>query len=419
LIKHTPYQLVIAFFLILPAAFVHAQNSSGLKLSRDTILHHPIHLFSGSDQIDIVDIGRNILRKHAGIRTETVVRKPGKLYGSVLPAAEFTLQTGFAADLVSNLAFYTGSNPKQNISNFYLNLTYTAKNQLLIPLQGDFWTRGNQYNLLTDWRFEKFPQNTYGLGPLTTESDGYLIDFFYLRFYQTVYKKFFKDLYLGLGFDADHFYQVREVNPPPGRITDFQRNGLHPTANAIGPTIDILYDQRRNSIDPVQGHYASIVYRTNSRFLGSDSNWQSLQIDMREYDHFPAGSKNILAFWTFDWFTLMGHPPYLMLPSTASDTYANMGRGYIQGRFRGRNMLYAESEYRFGVTSNGLIGGVVFVNAQSFTEPSTNRFEAINPGWGAGIRIKINKFSHTNAALDYGFGLHGSKGIFANLGEVF
>jgi hypothetical protein len=108
-----------------------------------------------------------------------------------------------------------------------------------------------------------------------------------------------------------------------------------------------------------------------------------------------------------------------MLPYTESDTYANMGRGYIGGRFRGKDMVYLESEYRYGITSNGFLGGVVFVNAQSFTEPVTNRFEAIAPGWGAGIRIKLNKFSRSNICLDYGFGLHGSQGIFANLGEVF
>ena len=134
---------------------------------------------------------------------------------------------------------------------------------------------------------------------------------------------------------------------------------------------------------------------------------------------FPAFSKNTLAFWTYDWFTLSGKPPYLNLPFTASDTYNNFGRGYIQGRFRGQNLLYCESEYRFGITKNGFFGGVVFLNAQSFSEPDTHRFKALLPGWGTGIRIKLNKFSRTNIAIDYGFGLHGSNGIFANLGEVF
>jgi hypothetical protein len=52
-------------------------------------------------------------------------------------------------------------------------------------------------------------------------------------------------------------------------------------------------------------------------------------------------------------------------------------------------------------------------------EESDNRFARISAGYGAGIRIKFNKFSKTNVAFDYAFGTDGSKGLFLNLGEVF
>jgi hypothetical protein len=114
-----------------------------------------------------------------------------------------------------------------------------------------------------------------------------------------------------------------------------------------------------------------------------------------------------------------GNPPYLLLPSTGWDPYSNTGRGYIQGRFRSKNMLYLESEYRWGLTANGLIGGVVFANAQSFSELTTGRFTYIQPGCGLGFRISLNKFSRTNLCVDYGWGANGSGGFFVNLGEVF
>ena len=68
--------------------------------------------------------------------------------------------------------------------------------------------------------------------------------------------------------------------------------------------------------------------------MGSDENWRSLLIDMRKYFKLSQHSRNILAFWSYTWLTLSGKPPYLDLPSTAWDNYANMGRGYIQSRFR-------------------------------------------------------------------------------------
>jgi outer membrane translocation and assembly module TamA len=108
-----------------------------------------------------------------------------------------------------------------------------------------------------------------------------------------------------------------------------------------------------------------------------------------------------------------------LLPSTAWDEFSNTGRGYIQGRFRSLNMIDQEVEYRFVVSRNGLFGGVVFADAETFSQISTGKYEVISPGAGLGIRIKLNKFSRTNIALDYAWGTQGSRGFFVNLGEVF
>jgi hypothetical protein len=153
--------------------------------------------------------------------------------------------------------------------------------------------------------------------------------------------------------------------------------------------------------------------------LGSDANWQSLLLEFRGYTKFPSESRNIIAFWSYNWFTLGGTPPYLLLPSTAWDEYSNTGRGYIQSRFRSMNMIDQEAEYRFVISANGLFGGVIFANAESFSDITTGKYQVISPGAGLGIRIMLNKFSRTNLALDYAWGTMGSRGFFVNLGEVF
>ena len=158
-----------------------------------------------------------------------------------------------------------------------------------MPLQGNVWTKGNKYNIVTDWRFEIFPQNTYGLGTLTTTADADAINFNYFRFYSTFYKTVVKDFYLGLGYNVDYFYNVREVNPPTngqGRLS--RPMALPPRSVSSGPTFNILYDGRRNEINPEPGYYANLIFRPNFTSLGSDSNWQSLQFDARHYIHLPA-----------------------------------------------------------------------------------------------------------------------------------
>ena len=383
--------------------------------------HASLHRHKVYDQMDFWDLLNNLYYKHPPSRKEdTTSYKVGKIYSSLLPSAQYAQQTGFVFTAASTVAFYTTDSTNANISSFVTSVNYTTEKQFFMPIEGNLWTKNNKYNILTDWHFDKFPQTTYGLGGRTTESDANNIDFTYIRLYQTVLKTVAPDFYVGVGYDLDYYWNISENNSPSTSPTGFDKYGFSPTSLSSGITLNFLYDARRNSINPQPGYYANVVLRNNFTFLGSDNNWQSLLIDARKYLHFPfKSSSNMLAFWTYDWFTVSGKPPYLNLVSTGSDTYLNMGRGYIQGRYRGQDLLYLESEYRFGITNNGLFGGVVFANAQSYAEPDSHNFETILPGYGLGLRFKLNKFSKTNISLDYGWGLHGSQGIFFNLGEVF
>jgi len=409
-------KLYARFFFLLVILFSFSKTKAQ---DSTTSSEKKLHLFSGKEQIDLIDVGRYFVNHNTGPRKDTSHIKTGKLHASLLPALQYTLQTGFEYSIVGNTEFYTSNEANANSSSIALSVNYTQKKQFFLPIEGNIWTKGNKYNILTDWQFAKFPQDTYGLGGFTTVQDADLIDYSYVRLYQTIYKAIAQDFYVGLGYDLDYYWNVHEINPPSGVVTAFQKYGITPTAISSGLIVSTLYDTRRNSINPQVGYYGNISYRPNFTFLGSNANWQSLLLDLRKYNNFPEGSKNVLAFWSYDWFNVSGKPPYLNLISTGSDTYQNMGRGYVQGRYRGNDLLYLESEYRFGITPNGLLGAVVFANAQSYAEPDNKRFETILPGYGAGLRFKLNKFSKTNIALDYGFGIHGSQGIFANLGEVF
>jgi outer membrane protein assembly factor BamA len=396
----------ISFFLFFFSFF-------GLE-AQDTTRHHVAR-----KQTDVIDIGLSILKKDSIVRTDTLSRIPGKVYVAGLPAVGYTLITGWAVGIAANAAFYTSTDADQNVSSILTEPAYTQYKQILLPVQANIWTPHNRFNIQTDWSYKKFPQNTYGLGGEHPLSSGYQIDYRHLRFYQTIFKTVAKDLFVGTGFYFDRYWDIKQDLPADHPPTDFDKYGFTPTAQSSGITLNVLYDLRRNSINPLQGYYANIVYRDNLTFLGSDTHWQSLLIDLRRYISIPGHSKNKLAFWTFNTFTIQGKPPYLSLPFTGCDTYINSGRGYIQGRFRGQSMIYLESEYRFQITADGLLGAVVFANIQSQTEPDTKKFEVFSPGCGGGIRIKLNKFSNTNVAIDYGFGVGGSHGLFVNLGEVF
>jgi hypothetical protein len=187
---------------------------------------------------------------------------------------------------------------------------------------------------------------------------------------------------------------------------------------AVGVSINLLADTRDNMVNTQKGYYLNWSFRDYLDSFGSDSNWQELWVEARVYPHVPVRSRNVLAFWLYGWMTY-GQAPYLNLPSNGWDTYGRGARGYLAGRIRGANQIYVESEYRWSLTSDGLFGAVVFVNGLSTTSTESGIFSRIDPGFGAGLRIKFNKHTSTNLTLDYGWGSDVSSGFFLGMSEVF
>lgn len=371
-----------------------------------------------SQQRDLIDVAELLLKKPL-MKRDTVRKKSGRVYFSGSPSPGYSLTSGWAAVLVANGAFYTSEEKSEKISNIYSDIVFTQRQQLVIHLQSNVWTRGNKFNLINDWRYYSYPQKTFGLGGQTDINTYANQNYQYLRLNQFVLRAIRPNFYAGLGYGMDYHWNIVQTDGFVSVIDNVSQYGLPSHTMSSGMMANILFDNRLNSINPSGGTYINVLAKENMVGLGSDNNWGSLLFDLRQYIPFPRNSENILAFWSYNWFTTHGNPPYLDLPSTGWDPYGNVGRGYIQGRFRGKNMLYLEAEYRFKLMQNGLLGGVIFTNAQSFTEWPSNSFKTVAPAAGFGLRLKFNKYSRTNIAIDYAFGQQGSQGIFVNLGEVF
>ncbi|HZK63197.1 MAG TPA: hypothetical protein VFC34_03570, partial [Puia sp.] len=304
-------------------------------------------------------------------------------------------------------------------STVIASISYTQKSQIIFPFQSVIYLRHNRAMLISDWRFLKYPSITYGLGMHSNPANENLLDFQYLKFHESILFQLAPNVYAGGGYSLDYFWKVREAFPHVTPVTDFEKYGYMGHTLSSGLMFHLLRDTRDNPINAYSGTFANISINPRLKFLGSDANWNTLRLEWRGYFRFPASSSNIVALWSYNWFTLGGRPPYLMLPSTGWDKSYNTGRGYIQGRFRSNNMLDGEAEYRIRLTKNGLLGMVLFGNLESFSEINTYRFESAAPAGGLGLRIKLNKYSRTNISIDYGWGRQGSRGFFVNLGEIF
>ena len=364
---------------------------------------------------DAKDIWHSVFKKHKQVNTEQK-----KFETVMIPGIGYSLQTGWAAAIGISSTFSNSNLPGQKASNILAVPAYTQKSQNIIPIIANIWSKNNRYNFITDFRFVTYPSNIYGLGGRVDPTIGFNINFHSIKFHQSVQKEIAKNFYIGLGYYYDQFWDITVLDSLKVNIAARLAHKLGTNETSSGLVLKALYDSRLNQVNPHQGIYANVVFRKNLSFLGSDANWNSLLTDIRAYLPFPASSKNILAFWSYNQLTIgKNKPPYLMLPSNGWDDYYNTGRGYVQGRFRGKNMYYAETEYRMRLTSNDLLHAVAFFNVETFSGDLSRAYTSLLPGYGLGLRLKLNKFSNTNICLDYGFGQNGSHGFFVNLGEVF
>jgi hypothetical protein len=409
-IKNIGAPVICCIIILITGHFSNAQVSTSDAYNRH--IHDSL-----SSQRDVIDL----LKKAFSMKRDTVdsaVVKPGKLLLAIVPAIGYAPQTGPTALVAANLSFYVGHPKNTKLSTVVLSQNYSLRNQITIPIVTNIWTPGNKLNLLGDWRYYKYPTFTYGLGDKTTLANADLINYNYIRIHQQALKKIAKHFYLGLGYGLDYHFSILQKGD--STISNFsQYNKGATTTVSSGALLNILHDSRDNINNPNEGTYISLRYHPCFKFLGSDNNWQSIIGDFRKYIKLTPKGNHVLALWSLNWFTFGGKVPYFDLPSTGWDTYSNSGRGYVQGRFRGANMLYLEAEYRFNITKNGLFGGVVFTNAQCLSDWPDNTFKTIYPAAGTGIRIKVNKYSKVNFDIDYAVGAGGSQGLYFNLSELF
>ena len=404
------HKTILLFSFLFIAYNASAQNASdAIQINnqvRDT-----------SNKRDLIDIAKVLFKIKPGTK---VREKPQKVFFSLLPVGANVPGGGRALITSTSAGFYLGDRKTTNISNATFTPYWNFKGRFGLPLRSNIWLKNNSWNIQGDTRFLVYPQYTWGLGT-GHEDQKMLVDYKYVRFYQSALKQIRPYFYAGFGYNLDYFVNIKTPEPGLQKFSGYNA-GTEQGSNSFssGISFNLLYDTRNNSINPLPGSYLNMILRTNPKFMGSQASWKSLYVDARKYISLNTKphQQNTLALWSYFWTGLNSSIPYLNLPSIGWDPYNRSGRGMDQNRYRGKGLFYIESEYRRDITDNGLLGFVVFANATSVTEPENNMFKKIHPAVGAGMRIKFNKGSNTNIAVDYGIS-KGYSGFSIGLGEAF
>ena len=380
------------------------------ELLRDTI--------AGRNKADLLDLAKIIIGFKRDPFHKQKLTEAGPFYNTYA-LLEYSQVTGFFASATFDISYRPLKNKEGNKSFVFTNLEYTQYNQTILVSLSTFYTNDNKWQFPGEVRYFNFPTTTYGLGTSSPASAADGIDYSHFRFYRSFLRRVVLNTFLGMGYNLDYRWKITDNDQIRGISNDWVKYGFSKTSTSSGPCFSFIYDTRDNPNQCIDGTYVNFQFVSHLKPLGSNNNWNSLLLEMRKFIPLTRVWYTEVAFWGYVWLTLNGKPPYLDLPSNGWDEYNNTGREYVAGRYRGLNMLYFETEFRFDILRNGLLGGVVFGNLETFTEPNGNFFGPIQPGGGAGLRIKFNKNTRSNVCLDYGFGSHHSNGFADNINEVF
>ena len=393
---------------------------------------------------DIKDVFRG--KKREFVEPKIVIKKPTLI---LIPVIASSPATGFQLGAAGQGAWYNGLPEETRISQASANVTVTAKSQVLITMKSTVMSNQDKWIWTGDWRYYFYSQSTYGLGTnspdsasldygvnvggVDTESNPgeQPMEFRWLRLHETALRQIRKNLFAGVGYHLDMYQNIEDKNLDlaNNKLTDHYiysiQRGLSPEKYSVsGVSVNVVYDSRDNQINPYKGIYASGSYKLNSTALGSTRDSEFAWLEFRAYKGLSAKKpRHLLAFWAFANSLVGGTAPYLTLPAANYDMRNRSARAYVQGRFRGEEMVYSELEYRFPISRcTGVLGGVVFVNGitTSNREPGAQVrvFDYIKAWYGFGLRIAAHKLSRTNIAIDVGFG-EKSMGIYFGAAEVF
>ena len=371
------------------------------------------------ERVDLVDIARKAFKK-----PPTPPGDRERVRMALAPIFASKPTTGFRIGVGATFEMALGDETAR-LSSLNTGVSFSTKKQLAFTFQPLLYGGSGRWLLDGENQITPSGVSDVAAGDLAPR-DGDQVGYHSLRFFDTYARRIRPSLYVGLGL----FYARQSDFSVPEGTESTSPFVAYSTAHgfdlesqvAAGPGVSLMFDTRDHPNDAGRGHLASVAYRTHFKgFLGGDSTWQRLLVDLRAYRRLTNDGRHRLAFWSFTDLVTSGAAPYLSRPTTGGDIRGRSARGYAEGQVRGDRLTYLEAEYRGMLTKNGLVGWVLFANSTTVADPAAGvaLFDRFDPAAGAGLRLQVHKRSRTNLCLDAGVGRRGSYGVYLALAEVF
>ena len=313
---------------------------------------------------------------------------------------------------VSSLYVYSAKRDLTNrLSELKAFTFYTLENQYGLWLDHALYTDQNKWFFYGRARYQRFPLYYYGVGRDSPAEVQSVIDGEYILFRERVLRETWPSLYVGLELDFQALNRVEYVNTAPGFSTpDVGTMG----STNVGVGLGVLYDNIHNAMNPRDALYSEWAFLSYGSHTRSDFSFTSYIVDNRIYR--PLRENTVLCAQLYGQFTV-GNPPFNMLSLLGGES---LMRGYYLGRYRDRNLIAGQIEYRILPFSfSKRIGASVFLaTGQVYGDDHPFSWREFLPTGGAGLRFLIFPEKDIYTRLDVAFTEEG-RGVYLFIGEAF
>ncbi|MCP4726699.1 MAG: BamA/TamA family outer membrane protein [bacterium] len=327
----------------------------------------------------------------------------------VLPVLGSSPETGFMIGGVLQYYFReTGSNPESRPSTFTSVFVYTAKKQITSILSLDLYRKNEEFRISGGLTYNKFPNKFWGIGSDTIDEneEDYIPELIGMNLLAK--KRFRPGMYLGLQYE---FLKANIIDLEDGGMLS---PGIIPgSKGGIVTRLSLMFDHdlRDNIFSASRGNYYSLNFNIFDNAFGSDFNFTTVTMDLRQY--FSIFDNQVLALQGY-MRALSGTPPFQMLSLLGGESYL---RGYYLGRYREKNMITCQMEYRTADWKN--IGMVAFAGLGNVGKKFSDiEFNDLKHSVGFGFRYTVSKKERVKIRMDFGFGKN-SSGMYITLNEAF
>lgn len=214
------------------------------------------------------------------------------------------------------------------------------------------------------------------------------------------------DTYLGFSWVASMMNAGRIQNKNKHTL-DNLREGY--SVFSSGPGIILSYDTRDFVPNPHRGGVIELGYTRYAPGTGSDTRFDVFNSRVGYY--YALDDKRVIA-WEADGVFTQGKVPWNELPGLGG---SHRMRGYYEGRYRDRNIMSTQLEYRQKLSwRHGVVGWIgTGTMSKHFARLGGERWL---PNAGVGYRFAFKP--GINVRLDYGIGQR-SSGFYFQVGEAF